>query len=176
MKMQKKLAVLVMLAMVAMMALACSAPEESDVPPVQEPVVEQPKAEEPKAEEPKAEEPKAEEPVAEEPKAEEPKADEPKADEPKAEEPKADGAAVQELVGEGNGFGGPIKVQVTKEGDKIVDVKILSHGETAGISDNAINNLPGAIVAAQSADVDTVAGCTMSSKGIIEAVKQALAN
>ncbi len=81
-----------------------------------------------------------------------------------------------ELLGEGNGFGGPIKVKVVMDGDKISAVEVLSHGETAGISDPAFSTIPAAIVSAQSADVDVAAGATMSSKGIMEAVKQALAS
>ena len=94
--------------------------------------------------------------------------------EPAPEEP--GDVAEGELVGEGAGFGGPIKVKVVMDGDKISAVEVVSHGETAGISDPAFNTIPGAIVDAQSADVDVASGATMSSKGIMEAVKQALAS
>lgn len=76
--------------------------------------------------------------------------------------------------GTGQGFGGDLTVSVTIENGAIAAVEILSHGETAGISDPAINTLPEAIVEAGSTEVDTVAGATMSSKGILAAVDSAL--
>lgn len=74
----------------------------------------------------------------------------------------------------GKGFGGDIQVTTTITDGKITAVKIGSHSETAGISDPAISKLPASFVGKTSADVDTVAGCTMTSKGIIEAVGKAL--
>lgn len=76
--------------------------------------------------------------------------------------------------GTGAGLNGTIKVSVTISGGKITDVTVLEHSETAGISDPAIAQIPAAIVEAQSADVDIVSGATYTSKGIIEAVKNAL--
>ena len=43
--------------------------------------------------------------------------------------------APNEYIGVGKGFGGEIKVKVTMDGDKIAKIEVLSHGETAGISD-----------------------------------------
>ena len=68
-----------------------------------------------------------------------------------------------------------IKVKVTVDGDKISKIEVLSHGETAGVSDPAFETVPDAIIAAQSTDVDVAAGASFSSKGIIDAVKDALA-
>ena len=80
-----------------------------------------------------------------------------------------------EYEGTGNGLFGPIKVSVTMEGGKITDIKILEHRETAGISDPAFRYVPEDIIEKQSLDeVDTVAGATFTSEGIIEAVKNAL--
>ena len=76
--------------------------------------------------------------------------------------------------GTGAGLNGQIKVSVTVSGGKITEVKVLEHSETAGISDPAIEKIPAAIVEAQSADVDIVSGATFTSKGIIDAVKNAL--
>lgn len=56
----------------------------------------------------------------------------------------------------------------------ISDVQVLSHSETLGISDPAIEQIPAAIVAANSADVDIVSGATNTSRGIIAAVKNAM--
>ena len=67
-----------------------------------------------------------------------------------------------------------LKVQVTVEGGKIVDVKVIAHEETPGISDPAISGVPEAIVAANYYDVDVVSGATFTSQAIMEAVKLAL--
>lgn len=53
-------------------------------------------------------------------------------------------------------------------------MQVLSHSETLGISDPAIEQIPAAIVAANSADVDIVSGATNTSRGIIAAVKNAM--
>ncbi len=76
--------------------------------------------------------------------------------------------------GTGRGFGGDIKVEVEVKDGEIVRVEILEHGETANISDPAIEGIPKAIVEAQSTEIDTVSGATTSSKGIIKAVEDAL--
>ncbi len=72
--------------------------------------------------------------------------------------------------GEGTGNNGPIKVSVTFTADAIEKVEIIEHGETAGLSDPALERIPKAIVDEQSLAVDTVSGATNSSKGILEAV------
>ena len=79
------------------------------------------------------------------------------------------------VEGQGQGFGGAVKVQVTLEDGKITKVEVLEHAETNGIGTPAIDELPGKIVAAGSADVDGVAGATVTSGAIVEAVKAALA-
>ncbi len=73
-----------------------------------------------------------------------------------------------------NGMGGAVKVTVTVSGGKITAVEVGEHNETAGISDPAIEQMPAKIVEAQSADVDVVAGATVTSEAIKEAVKAAL--
>ncbi len=79
-----------------------------------------------------------------------------------------------EYFGTGEGYGGDIKVRVVIEGGRIGAVEVLEHeGETASFYEKA-SVLPGRILAAQSAQVDTVSGATFSSEGIISAVKDAL--
>ena len=82
--------------------------------------------------------------------------------------------AANEYIGEANGFGGPIKVKVTMDGDKIAKIDVLSHGDTPGICDKAFAAIPQAIIDAQSTQVDVAAGATFSSKGIMAAVEDAL--
>ncbi|HHY17046.1 MAG TPA: FMN-binding protein, partial [Firmicutes bacterium] len=76
--------------------------------------------------------------------------------------------------GTGEGLFGAIKVSVTVQGGKITEVKVLEHGETDGIADAAISGVSNAIVETQDPNVDAVSGATFTSKGIIEAVKNAL--
>ncbi len=76
--------------------------------------------------------------------------------------------------GTGKGFGGDIKVEVEVKDGKVDNIEILDHGETPNISDAAIEEIPKAIVEAQSIEVDSVSGATTSSKGIKKAVMDAL--
>lgn len=78
------------------------------------------------------------------------------------------------LEGVGDGFGGELKVSVSKEGDTITAVEVVSHSETAEISDPAIEGIPAAIVAANSTEVDVVSGATYTSEAIIYAVNNAI--
>ena len=84
-------------------------------------------------------------------------------------------SADNEYIGTGvSDIGGDVKVKVTMDGDKIAKIDVLSHNETSGISDPAFEQIPAAIIEAQSADVDVVAGATKTSEALIAAVKDAL--
>lgn len=72
------------------------------------------------------------------------------------------------------GFGGDVEVTVQVDENKILSVTAKGDSETAGIGTPALDKLPDAIVAANSADVDTIAGATVTSNAIISAVKSAL--
>lgn len=78
-------------------------------------------------------------------------------------------------TGIGAGMHSAIKVEVVVEGGKIAKVTILEQDETVGIADPAFEQIPAAIVAANSTEVDVVAHATLTSNGIIEAVNNALA-
>ena len=71
-------------------------------------------------------------------------------------------------------MGGDIVVRVTLDGETIINVEIMEHNESEGISDPAIQNLPTAIVDANSTEVDNISGCTVSCKAIKQAVEDAL--
>ena len=60
------------------------------------------------------------------------------------------------------------------DGDKIVNVEATGSNETQGIGSNAIEQLPAKIVEANSTEVDAIAGATITSKAIKEAVNSAL--
>ncbi|MDR1893219.1 MAG: FAD-dependent oxidoreductase [Spirochaetales bacterium] len=79
------------------------------------------------------------------------------------------------FTGAGQGMGGRVNVTVTVRDGKIAGVEVGQHSETPGISDPAIEKIPAAIVAAQSPDVDVVTGATLTSRAIMEGVRQALA-
>ncbi|MEG2710231.1 MAG: FAD-binding protein [Clostridia bacterium] len=84
-------------------------------------------------------------------------------------------AGENQYIGIGSGMGGDVVVCVTMDGKTIKGVEILKHNETAGISDTAIATLPQRIVDAGSAEVDSVTGATTTSKAIMSAVADALA-
>lgn len=76
--------------------------------------------------------------------------------------------------GSADGYSGPISVEVTVEGGEITDVKVLSHSDSPGISDPAIEEVPAAMVAGNTTEVEVVSGATFTSTGIINAVNIAL--
>lgn len=76
--------------------------------------------------------------------------------------------------GEAIGRNGPVKVQVTVAKDRIESIRVVSHNESAGLSDAPINILPKTIVDKQSLAVDGFSGATFSSKAVIGAVENAL--
>lgn len=87
--------------------------------------------------------------------------------------PDKSGLKAGESVGVGEGLGGPIWVKVTSEGTAITNVEILHATETEGVGSPAIDGIPAAMVAARSAEVDAITGATVTSDGIIAAVKNA---
>jgi len=78
--------------------------------------------------------------------------------------------------GEDKGFEGPIKVSVTLSDTKIEGVEILSHNETEGHGDKAMETVIQSILDAQRLDVDVVTGASNSSNGVIAAITKALQN
>lgn len=68
----------------------------------------------------------------------------------------------------------PVKVTLTIKDKTITKVEVDASHETAGIGSKAAETMPGAIVAANSLEVDGVSGATQTSKAIIEAATAAL--
>ena len=60
-----------------------------------------------------------------------------------------------EYTATAQGNNGPVEVKVTFDADKITSVEVLSHSETPGICDPAIERLPAAIVDGQTLALDT---------------------
>ncbi len=76
--------------------------------------------------------------------------------------------------GTGKGNNGDIKVEVKVEGGNITAITLKEHGETEGIYEAAEKGVVAEIIKTQSAEVDAVSGATNTSKGIMEAVADAL--
>lgn len=83
-------------------------------------------------------------------------------------------ASADQRTGEAEGYGGKLRVAVTMNGEDITDVKVVEHNETEGVGTRAIDALPSAIEEADSIDVDSVSGATITSEAIKQAVSQAM--
>ena len=83
-------------------------------------------------------------------------------------------AKADQRTGEADGYGGKLKVSVTLNGTDITAVKVIEHSETPGVGTRAIDALPAEIVKADSIDVDSISGATVTSEAIKQAVGQAM--
>lgn len=79
-------------------------------------------------------------------------------------------------TGSADGFGGTLTVEVTVSGGAISKVVVTENSETPFIAGDALEQIPSAIVASQSWDVDVASGATVTSKAIMAAVEDALTN
>lgn len=75
---------------------------------------------------------------------------------------------------EAKGMNDQVHVEVVVTDEAIESITVTQHNETAGISDPAIAKIPEAIVSGQTLNVDTIAGATVTSTAILEAVTTAL--
>lgn len=77
--------------------------------------------------------------------------------------------------GTGYGYGPDLKVLVTIKDGVINEISIVSHNESGErFYGPAFDSIPKEIIDKQTYDVDVVSGSTYSSKGVIEAVRDAL--
>ena len=76
-------------------------------------------------------------------------------------------------TGSGQGYNGPIRVRVTVSGGNITNVEILSNSDDAPFFNRA-KAVIGRLLGSPDKSVDTVSGATYSSRGIIDAVRNAL--
>ncbi|MDD3409446.1 MAG: FAD-dependent oxidoreductase [Eubacteriales bacterium] len=86
----------------------------------------------------------------------------------------ADGYTAGTYEGVGAGRNGEIKVSVTVTDTEITAIDVVEHQETAGICDTPIAEIPAAIVAGQTLNVDAISGATLTSNGLMEAITAAL--
>ena len=77
--------------------------------------------------------------------------------------------------GTGQGYGGPITVEVEVSADRIEAVSILSHSESQGVCEAAFEEIPAEILRQGTPYVELVAGATCTSQGVIEGAAAALA-
>ncbi len=76
--------------------------------------------------------------------------------------------------GQGKGFLGEVSVKVIIEENKIKHIDILEYSDTPGYSNVVFEYLPKKTISANSTEIDTISGATITSKAFLEAVKDAL--
>lgn len=76
--------------------------------------------------------------------------------------------------GSAEGYHGAVRVSVSVRDKSIVSVDVLSHSDDESFFTRAKEGVIRSILSSQSLEVDTVSGATYSSRGIINAVKNAL--
>lgn len=89
----------------------------------------------------------------------------------------AAGVMAEELTGVGSApgiEGEDVVVEVVATPDEIISVTVTEQNETPGIGSVAAETVPEAIVTEQTLEVDDVAGATVTSNAVKEAVRQAL--
>ena len=85
------------------------------------------------------------------------------------------GASAETFMGDDTGIG-PVTVTLTVEDGKIVAAEVTGEGETKGFGYEPIyeGKYAEAIVAAQGADIDSIAGVTVTTNAVIAATKEAM--
>ena len=77
-------------------------------------------------------------------------------------------------TGVGQGIDGDVVVQVTADATTLYDVQVIEQNETPGIGSVAVEQLPPAIVDANSILVDDISGATVTSQAIKTGIREAL--
>lgn len=72
-------------------------------------------------------------------------------------------------------FGGNVTVAITVDSSKITDVKVEGPNETANVGGAALSKLADGILKAQSSEIDTVSGATITSNAVVSAAASAIA-
>jgi uncharacterized protein with FMN-binding domain len=76
--------------------------------------------------------------------------------------------------GRGEGYFGPVILEVTVSPSEILQIDVLQYSDTQGIGTAAFDELSELVIEANSTDVDIVSGASYSSRGFLEAVEDAL--
>lgn len=72
------------------------------------------------------------------------------------------------------GHNGKVPMKVTFSNDRIEAIEVDRSGETEGIADVVFDRLPDEIVAGQTLNVDAISGASVTSRGILDGVAQAV--
>ena len=83
-------------------------------------------------------------------------------------------AGAEEHTGEAEGYGGTLKVRVAMDVQRLTSVTVTEHHETEGVGTRAIDEMPAAMVAAGTWQVDGVSGATVTSNALKAAVQDAM--
>ena len=76
--------------------------------------------------------------------------------------------------GTGQGYRGPVTVQVRMDGADIVEIVIIDSEDDRFVGGAAMEELIDLVVMYNSTDIDAISGATESSKGFLEAVERAI--
>lgn len=76
--------------------------------------------------------------------------------------------------GTGKGHHGPIRVVVTTDEYNIKDIEIIEEYEMPELAEIVYEKLPKKVISRNSVDVDVVSGASYTSKGLLEAITNAL--
>lgn len=87
----------------------------------------------------------------------------------------AGGAMAAAVTAEGTGVGkhGDVTVSVTFDGGKITDIKVVKEQENKVLARGVYTDLKDQVIATNSVDLDVISGATFTSKGFLDAVKDA---
>ena len=86
-----------------------------------------------------------------------------------------DNAASGEVYeGTGQGYRGPVTIQVRIDGADIIEIVIIDSEEDRFVGGAAMEELIDLVVMYDSTDIDAVSGATESSRGFLEAVESAI--
>jgi len=76
--------------------------------------------------------------------------------------------------GVGQGFRGPISVQVRMSEGSITEIEIVDSAEDRFVGGTAMEELIDLVIMYNTADIDAVSGATETSEGFLEAVRNAI--
>lgn len=79
-----------------------------------------------------------------------------------------------EYTGIGNGYHSDIKIKIKTDKYRILSIEILEHKEMPVISEIVFKDIPYRVIRKNSTDIDLVSGATFTSKGLLEAIDDAL--
>lgn len=77
-------------------------------------------------------------------------------------------------AGEATGYAGPVTVEVTVSEDSIISIDAVYDSESENVGQIAIPKLIDQIIDSNGSNIDVISGATYSSKGLLDAVDDAL--